>query len=214
MWRHEAYKMSVQKRALELESVAEINKILDRGRKQRISVAINLSHSIDTECVRVSEKLNLAFRRMSQRIDTLEDSLARSKLSIMRSSASSESYRRSHNTQLSQLCATNKSLQEQIEADKARLSSLEAANAQLRSALATEKKEREDERAELLSRVAREQRYAQDAELARREAGSKQVTTKQVSTPPRATGEVAALIEELHALEAEAQRLVPRNQPR
>jgi len=99
---------------------------------------------------------------------------------------------------------------EQIEADREKIASLESSNAQLRSALAAEKRERETERSELLNHITREQRHAHEAELARREAANDSVIKHPITTPIRASGEVAALIEELHALEAEAQRLVPR----
>ena len=213
MWRHEAYKLSMQKRALELESVAEIHRVLERVKRNRSDIVKAISHLIDTESAKFTDKLSLAFRRMSQRVDTLEDILTRSKLSAMRSSASQETHRRSQSSRITQLESLITSLQDHIQSDKERLTFLETENGQLRSALAAEKREHENEKSELLARVTREQRNAHDAELARREACTKPPqVTRQSTTPPR--GEVAALIEELHALEAEAQRLVPRNQPR
>jgi hypothetical protein len=81
MWRHEAYKISVQKRALEIESVAELQRILSRGNKQRQDIVHIVSRTMASESSKFVEKLDVAFRKMSLRIDTLEDVLTRSKLS-------------------------------------------------------------------------------------------------------------------------------------
>jgi len=208
MWRHEAYKMSVQKRALELEATAELQRILERNRKQRQDISRTVSQAIDFESTKLLERLSVSFRRMSSRIDTLEDLVARSRSSLSRASASQSDLKRSHLSQLSQLTQAQRSFQDQADADRLKISTLEAANGQLRTALALEKRERGEERAELLAKISREQRYSHEAELARREAANESFLP--VKAPPRAAGEVAALIEELHALEAEAQRLIPR----
>jgi len=206
--------MSIQKRALELESVAELQRIVERSRKQRYELSTRLSQAVDVEINKMTEKLHMVFRRLSSRIDSIEDLTTRARSSILRAASSFQDLKRSQSTQLSQLQHTQRSLLDQIESDRDKIEDLETRNAQLRTSLAAERKAWEQERAELTTKISREQKYAHEAELARRESAlneSVNLVPKHAPPPLRATGEVAALIEELHALEAEAQRLVPRS---
>jgi len=113
LWRHEAYRQSVQRKAIEVEAVDISKSLLQSLKDQRIEINDNINKCIKEETATLQERIDKKLNSHIQRLDAISIKMnsANSKLSL---NANAMKENRSHNKQQASRLVE---LQEQLQSE-------------------------------------------------------------------------------------------------
>ena len=198
MWRQEAFKLSVQKRAIEVEAVAEVKRVMQRESAFRDTIGRSIAGAFFSELDGFFHRVSDSLLRLNQRVLSVENTVMRVKHNITLGKDTIKH-------KLTDCEVTIASLKQHLAHSESRLE--DTSNRLLK--LENEKSLWEAEKRKLSDEVVVARKRAEEAEIARFESKGVFEPIIQFSPPPPSQ-DVACLIKELHLLEAEAQRLVGR----